>query len=65
MFRAEWAIGGFLFTLAILFLCLKFWLIGSLSVSGIKSVSKSCHKTYAVESVPLINGNWFCEEKTE
>lgn len=44
-------------------LSFKIWLFGSVITSSVKTISNDCHKTYGVESFPLINGNWFCPKK--
>jgi hypothetical protein len=51
-------------TLLAIFLVITFklWLFGSLIVSGVKSVSDSCGKTYPVE-IYVVNGDWFCAEE--
>ena len=40
---------------------LPYCLVGSLAVSAIKTFSDSCGKSYTIEKLPLISGNWFCE----
>ena len=49
----------------IIVLTFKIWLFGSLTTSGIKAVAGSCHKTYAIEKIPIISGNWFCTNREE
>jgi hypothetical protein len=49
---------GLVLVLAVL--CFKIWLWGSLATSGVKAIAGSCGKTYGIESIPMINGNWFC-----
>ena len=44
-------------------LTVKVWLVGSLLTSSVKAMSDDCGKTYGVELVPVIQGNWFCTEK--
>lgn len=54
-----------LFTVALILgvIVVKVWFWGSLLTSSVKAVSGSCQKTYGIESIPLINGNWFCSEE--
>ncbi len=43
-------------------LTFKVWLFGSVITSGVKSISGSCGTTYGIESIPVVNGNWFCKK---
>lgn len=47
-----------LLLIAVFFIWLKVYLVGSIVTSGIKALSNSCGKQYWIEW--LINGDWFC-----
>ena len=47
-------------TLVLFVLTFKVWLFGSFTTSAVKSVAGSCGKTYFIEKLPVISGNWFC-----
>ena len=45
-------------------LVLKIWVIACLLISGVKVVSDDCGKTYAIEDLPAVAGNWFCAKES-
>lgn len=34
----------------------------NIATSSIKVIHNQCDKTYGIESVPLVTGNWFCSK---
>ncbi|MDB4330164.1 hypothetical protein N9948_00355 [bacterium] len=63
MKKEFWAIIAMWVIIIFLIVTFKVWLFGSLITSSVKSMSNSCGTTYAVESIPVVSGNWFCNEK--
>jgi len=51
---------GFFALLIVGLIALKIAFWGSLITSSIKGISNNCEKTYFIEKLPLISGNWFC-----
>jgi hypothetical protein len=51
--------GFFLIILALAAIAAKFWIVGSLITSGVKSFKSECASVYTVEKV--FQGNFFCE----
>lgn len=47
----------------IIFMAAAIWVAGSSVTSGVKTISKSCSKTYSVEAV--FSGNWFCVDNKD
>jgi hypothetical protein len=56
---------GFYALLFFIVITFKVWLFGSLITSSVKSIAGSCGKTYGVEVIPVVSGNWFCSEESE